>query len=304
MFQLAHLSDCHIPQLPPVKLKQLLGKRFFGYLNWKYNRQFIHKEKILKTVSQKVLSKSPDHIVVTGDLVNIALPEEFLNARKWLEQLGTPDYLSLVPGNHDAYVSLKKGTGSEIWSDYMKSDKIGSQLIPNCAEQFPYVRYVNKNIALIGLSSAIPTQYFMATGTLGERQLKNLQKILYTLKNEKCFRIILIHHPPLSFQAKPKKALTDANSLQKILELEGAELILHGHNHKNTIEILETTSGPAPIVGVCSASSGKADKETLAGFNIYSIENLKVGNWRCEMQFFGQKTPNGTIEKIHQETLI
>ena len=32
--------------------------------------------------------KTPDHIAVTGDLVNISLPEEYARARDWLEALG------------------------------------------------------------------------------------------------------------------------------------------------------------------------------------------------------------------------
>ena len=49
-------------------------------------------------------AQRPDHIAVTGDLVNLALEAEFTPAQAWLESVGTPQRVTVVPGNHDAYV--------------------------------------------------------------------------------------------------------------------------------------------------------------------------------------------------------
>ena len=51
-----------------------------------------------------IKASSPDHLAVTGDLVNLALDAEIEMARYWLETLGSPHDVSVVPGNHDAYV--------------------------------------------------------------------------------------------------------------------------------------------------------------------------------------------------------
>ena len=37
-FTLAHLSDPHLAPLPVARLRDLAGKRAFGYLNWIRNR--------------------------------------------------------------------------------------------------------------------------------------------------------------------------------------------------------------------------------------------------------------------------
>ena len=57
-------------------------------------------------------ARTPDHIAVTGDLVNLSLPSEFVAARAWLDALGNPRDVSVVPGNHDAYVQAKANSRS------------------------------------------------------------------------------------------------------------------------------------------------------------------------------------------------
>jgi 3',5'-cyclic AMP phosphodiesterase CpdA len=106
MFRLAHLSDPHVPPLPQPRIGELMNKRLLGYLSWQYRRKAIHRTDMLDRLTENLKSKQPDHVVVTGDLVNISLPGEFEMAADWLRRLGTPDRVTVVPGNHDAYVAL------------------------------------------------------------------------------------------------------------------------------------------------------------------------------------------------------
>ena len=61
-------------------------------------------EGTLGTIVEAIKADKPDHLAVTGDLVNLALDAELELARLWLETLGRPEDVSVVPGNHDAYV--------------------------------------------------------------------------------------------------------------------------------------------------------------------------------------------------------
>src|SRR3974390_2540466 len=101
---LAHVSDPHIPPLPRVRLRDLLGKRALGYTNWVRKRHHMHRAELLERIVEDVARSAPDHIAVTGDLVNLSLPKEYAPARAWLQRLGAPTHVTLVPGNHDAYV--------------------------------------------------------------------------------------------------------------------------------------------------------------------------------------------------------
>ncbi len=88
MFVLAHLSDPHLAPLPKPRWPELVGKRVTGYLNWRRRRQLIHRADVLARIIADLKSQWPDHIAVTGDLVNIALAGEYAPARGWLESLG------------------------------------------------------------------------------------------------------------------------------------------------------------------------------------------------------------------------
>src|SRR4051812_21034683 len=164
-FTLAHLSDPHLPPLPVPHWPELFGKRAFGYLNWKRNRHNVYRREVLDALLNDLQAQRPEHIAVTGDLVNIALQAEFAPARAWLEGVGSPDHVTVVPGNHDAYVRATQNRSAEIWRDYQRGDTSGI----DDTVTFPFVRRRDP-VALIGLSTAVPTPPLMATGRLGEAQ--------------------------------------------------------------------------------------------------------------------------------------
>ena len=62
-------------------------------------------------------------------------------------------------------------------------------------KRFPFLRR-RGDVALIALSTALPTAPFLATGRLGTRQLARFAEMLDQTSG--LFRIVLIHHPPLS----------------------------------------------------------------------------------------------------------
>ena len=103
-FTLAHLSDPHLPPLPAPRLADLASKRALGYLNWTETDINSTARDVLDTLASDLQTQAPDHVAVTGDFVNLALEAEFAPARTWLESVGTPDRVTIIPGNHDAYV--------------------------------------------------------------------------------------------------------------------------------------------------------------------------------------------------------
>ena len=116
-FTLAHLSDPHIPPLPRPRPGELMGKRVLGYLNWTRNRRKFHRRDVLDALVSDMKTQTPDHIAVTGDLVNLALEAEFMPARTWLEGVGPSDRVTVIPGNHDAYVRATRHRFAEVWGD-------------------------------------------------------------------------------------------------------------------------------------------------------------------------------------------
>ena len=273
MFTIAHLSDPHLAPLPPVSWSELVGKRVTGYINWQRRRRFIHDPGTLAAIVADLRRQTPDHIAVTGDIANIALAAEFTQGRDWLERLGSAQEVTFVPGNHDIYVRTAAKFAGRQWGAYMSDD--------DAAGGFPFVRR-RGNIALIGLSTGVPTAPFLATGWLGTNQLAGLAAVLNRLKNENVFRVVLIHHPPVSTAARHKQLL-DAPVLKRVIAAHGADLLLHGHDHLHMINWLDGPSGTrVPAVGVPSASAKGDTGRDLAAYNLYQIDGTR-GAWQCAL---------------------
>jgi 3',5'-cyclic AMP phosphodiesterase CpdA len=124
---------------------------------------------------------------------------------------------------------------------------------------------------MIGVSTAVPSRPFLATGRIGNRQLQGLSALLESTARRGLFRIVLIHHPPVSGVIGRRKRLTDAEAFQSIVADKGAELILHGHAHKNSLTHLQTPTGEVPVFGIPSASAAERRSDHLARYHLYHI---------------------------------
>lgn len=279
-FRLAHLSDPHLTSLHRVQWRELLNKRLIGYASWRLHRRTAHRPEILNALQRDLIACRPDHIAVTGDLTHLGTPAECLEAREWLEQLGPPDGVTVIPGNHDWYAPAEWSKTLELWLPYMQGDD--PPRLPNARSPFPALRRRGP-VALLSLSTARPTAPFLATGRLGFTQLEQLGRLLERARAEGRFRIVLLHHSPLAKGVSRRRRLDDTGRLLAVLKHHGAELILHGHGHRPVAGTLQAGSSLIPIFGVPSASSSDPAPEKRAGYNIYEIAATD-GGWNLRVQ--------------------
>ena len=272
-FTLAHLSDLHVTPIRGGSLWDFANKRALGRLSWLRKRRHEHRPEILGGLLADLDRQGPDHVALTGDLTNVGLRSEIEAALPWLRALGGPSRVSLVPGNHDAYAAPVEPRGFAPWNDYMGEPGIE---IDASRYRFPYVRRAGP-IALIGLSSAIPTPVGLASGRLGSEQLEDLEARLEALGREPCCRVVLIHHPPVGAGQAPRRRLTDAPALRAVLARQGAELILHGHIHRPSVERIEGPAGPIPVVGVASSSARGRKPGRRASYHLYRFDPAAGG---------------------------
>ena len=176
----------------------------------------------------------------------------------------------MVPGNHDIYTARLHGASCLTrWAPYMASDAWGAEYAAPGDVGFPFVRRVG-GIALVGLNSAVPTPPFVASGRLGTRQIAAFARTLERLDSADVTRVVLIHHPPLPGQAPRLRGLEDADEFERVIDAHGAELVLHGHNHRDMLAWRQWSRGHVPVVGVASGSAGRAHRdEPLARYNIF-----------------------------------
>ncbi len=264
-FLLAHLSDPHVGPLPRPRRSELIGKRATGYLNWTRSRSRIHDMAVLDQIVADMKAHHPTHIAVTGDVSNIGLPAEFRLSRSWLETLGAPEQVSFVPGNHDAYVRGSMSALARTFAPWTAGEANGG-------EDFPYLR-LRGEVALIGLSSAIPTPPFIASGYLGRRQLRAMENLLAETGRLGLYRIVMLHHPPQISVSSLGRGLVDAYGFAEVIRHAGAELIIHGHDHRLGMGRLETPKGLAPVVGVPSASVVRGTRHQRAGYHLFEVSS-------------------------------
>ena len=309
---IAHLTDVHLGPVAGFPPRYWNAKRGLGYLNWVRKRRHDHRREVLDRIVADMAEQRPDHIAVTGDLANIGLPQEHIEALAWLKGLGAPERVTVVPGNHDIYSRIGRDPGTRRWQAYMTSDAEGLAFVDRNADGPPFVRVVG-DVALIGVNSAVPTPPLVAWGRVGPEQRARLAGILERLQGRGLFRLVLIHHPPLPGQADAARGLRDATDLMAVLRQGAPELVIHGHNHCNMLAWLacasdaEGAAGRTAVVGAPSASLGRVRHgEALARYNLFRIARPAAGNaepWQVEMVGRGLAGPDGPVVEIERRQL-
>jgi 3',5'-cyclic AMP phosphodiesterase CpdA len=270
MFRVAHISDLHVLDLAGVPFWRFLNKRITGYANLRLKRSHQHKPETLRAVCRRVKAYHPDHLVITGDITNLALETEFAAAKALLqEELGYDDRrVSMVPGNHDAYT---KGAALEAriehsFGAWMKSDVNGSNT-------FPFV-HLRGPLAIVGLSSAIAQLPLLACGAVSSTQIDALRTLLNHQDLKGKTRVYLNHHPLFDLgKDQRSKGLKDLDVLRSVLQ-EG--VYCHGHLHTRTARTVTLTRGSLASYGATSASMNHENRARVAGFNAYEFDDAGV----------------------------
>lgn len=293
----AQLSDPHLSSLEGVRWRDLASKRLLGYLSWRKGRRAEHRSEVLDSMQRDLESRRPEHLVITGDLTHIGLPDEFRQARRWLESLGEPRDVTVIPGNHDAYVGAPWADSFALWEPWMISDgdSVGTGTADRFDAVFPSLR-VRGPVAFIGLSTAIPSPPFMAIGQIGRRQLERLAALLEQTGREGLFRVVLLHHPPVPGEEKWRKRLTDAERLCQLIARCGAELVLHGHRHRAVQSRIEIPGTHVPVYGIPSASSIGHKPGRAAQYYRYRVVQ-KAAVWELHITVLGYSAEQDKFSK-------
>ncbi len=295
--RIAHCSDLHLLSHEGARLLQYANKRWIGAMNLLSSRSRHYHTDAFEDMVADLNATGVDHVLCTGDVTNLALAREFAYARARFDQLALgPEHVTVVPGNHDAYVAEGVGHFLSTFADYCRGDagwewagKGSAELVPAGAGagqgrdnddaelHWPIVR-VRGEVALIGLSTSKQTPWFTAYGRLGPVQLARLAAVLSDPRLAGKVRLVAIHHPPAGRRALSKvRGLRDHSAFAAVLAEHGADLVVHGHEHHDLREELHGPNRqPIPVLGVPSGTY-EAGKPHLTGrYRIIEIENGRV----------------------------
>lgn len=279
MFRLAHFSDPHLRHAyAPPTLAERFSKRSLSRLSWARGRGALQRPELLAAAIADIRAHAPDHWLCSGDICNFSLPSEFAAAGQWLAGVASPDSLSVVPGNHDALVPVPWADSWAHWQPWMRGDVDDGAA---AGSHFPY-RRVRGEVAVIGLSSALPTPPAFASGELGSAQLEALAALLQASAREGLARVVMLHHPPADGVVKARKALVDRVAFRAVIARHGAELVLHGHSRDARFDPIRGPGGLVPVLGVPSISAIPNPKDEGARWNLFGFARAGAG-WSIEV---------------------
>lgn len=264
----AHTSDIHLLDLTGVRPWRYFNKRITGRINLALRRGKQHDGRLFDEACAKAHAEGAQRMVVTGDLTNLALQSEFALVRRKLDGLPMP--ATVIPGNHDTYTrgSVATRRCEHYLGHHMEGERIEGHA-------YPFVQRF-EGVGLIGCSTGIATRPLRAVGELGAGQRQRLATVLRALRAEGRARIVLIHHPVMAGESHDGKRLLDLEAFGQIIAAHGAELILHGHEHRRIDGSLPGPEGHAVVHGIASGTSLSHRADRRASFSLYDASASSI----------------------------
>ena len=221
-------------------------------------------QELLAPLRELVERIAPDVLVVSGDLTQRARPEQFEEARAFLDTLPGPQII--VPGNHD--ISLYNVFRRFVLPLARYKRYITDDLDPV---------YIDDEIAVLGVNTA--RSLTIKDGGDSRQQVEGIRKCLSGL-DPALTRIIVTHHPfDLPEHFEERDLVNRAPMAMKVFAETGVDILLAGHMHAShagsTAERYEISEYAALVVQAGTATSTRGRGE-VNSFNVIRVEQQKV----------------------------
>ena len=209
----------------------------------------------------------PSLVVLSGDLTQRARPEQFRQAREFVDQIPVPTLV--VPGNHD--VPLYR-VWERIFNPYGCYRKHFSE------ELEPVFR--DDEMLVVGINTAFG--WTIKDGRITLKRLLEVEKVLKDTP-ESVFKVVVAHHhmiPPPNFGTQ--RVLANAYEAIDLFSSAGVDLILSGHLHQAYIGNSEEfyPKGRPPVVilhsGTTTSSRGRAGERERNTCNWIRVDDQSM----------------------------
>jgi 3',5'-cyclic AMP phosphodiesterase CpdA len=220
--------------------------------------------RLLQPLTRLVNATKPDVVAVSGDLTQRAKPEQFQEARAWLDTLQAPKVV--VPGNHDVpyYRVLERfvsplGAYKAHFDDNVEPD------------------FVDDELAVIGINSARSLTF--KGGRINEVQLERLRARLAPLPRD-LLKVVVTHHPfSLPEDSDEDDLIGRAQLAMQTFHELGVDLLLAGHMHtsmaSSTAKRYPIEGYDALVVQAGTATSTRGRGE-VNSFNVLRLQRDRV----------------------------
>ena len=200
----------------------------------------------LEPLRRRVIELAPDLVVISGDLTQRARPQQFGEARAFLDSLPGPQIV--VPGNHDVPLYNVLARFLRPLAGYRRA--IGADLEPS---------YVDDEIAVLGINTA--RSFVFKGGRVSEAQLARVEQKLCRVREE-VVKILVTHHP---FMALERLARC------------GVDVFVAGHLHTAGIgDAAHRVAGMSALLVQAGTATSSRTREEPNSFNLLRISRRRV----------------------------
>ena len=219
------------------------------------------REEVFGNVIDEINSLKPEAVVITGDLTNEGLIEQYEKCKNLVSQIKVEKIIA-ISGNHDY-----RNTGYLLFKKYFP---------------FKTENLIGDDVILVTLGSARPDR---DEGEVGHHQNLWLERTLKKYENK--LKIVAMHHHLIGIPDTGSDRLTaiEAGDVLRTILDSNVNLVLCGHKHRPWIWDFNTLS---------IANAGTASSERVRGFfeNSYNIVNVDNGTFRVDLKIVnGKRTP-------------
>ena len=216
------------------------------------------REQIFEKVIHEVNSLNPDAVVITGDLTNEGLKEQYEKCKTLISKINA-DKIIAISGNHDY-----RNTGYLHFKKYFP---------------FQTINELDDNVVLVTLGTARPDR---DEGEVGYRQTLWLERTMKKYQNKTT--ILAMHHHLIGIPDTGSDRLTiiDAGDVLRATLDSNVNLVLCGHKHRPWLWDFNN---------LLIANAGSVSSERVRGFfeNSYNIIKIEDGNISVELKVVGGK---------------
>jgi len=238
---LLHISDVHFgpPHLPELA------------------------EKILELAERR----RPDIVIVSGDLTQRAKPEQFRQARRFVDRFAAPTLV--VPGNHD--VPLYR-----FWERSLRP--FGAYKKHFARELEPVWR--DDELLVVGINTA--HGWTVKEGKVRLGRLREIARLVADAPPD-TFKVIVAHHhltPPPRFGTQT--VAENAFEAIRAFSEAGIDLVLSGHQHQTYLATSEEfyPTGGRPVLilhaGTTTSSRGRGSEADKNSFNWIRVDERAI----------------------------
>ncbi len=213
----------------------------------------------------------PEAIVVSGDVSQRARHGEFQRARAFVRELGRTAPVYVMPGNHDVqwwwrpFIPASPGRKYEKYRRYF-----GEELVP--VLDLP-------EAVIVGVLTAHGVAWGSLTPRLKDIAVKgHLPKAEIARARDRFaaaspdqVRVLVVHHNVMRGQLSRRMGLAHWKTAQQRIAASGADLVLCGHDHQESIETL----GDAIVVCAGTLSSRSRGRRAPV-FNRIVVEETAI----------------------------